>query len=129
VVWNLLLPAGSEGPSLIDQAVTHTGALLGPLRSWRTIVGVAKDAPYSTYNLQEPIDTFVFLPETQSTVFVGSAPTLGEVRSHFLNDVVVRMQPGVKLSDTQVRRAFGTIDPNLPGGSHAKPRRTGIRQF
>jgi DNA invertase Pin-like site-specific DNA recombinase len=25
VVWNLLLPAGSEGPSLIDQAVTHIG--------------------------------------------------------------------------------------------------------
>src|ERR1700739_1235861 len=25
VVWNLLLPAGSEGPSLIDQAVAHIG--------------------------------------------------------------------------------------------------------
>src|ERR1035437_2148724 len=25
VVWNLLLPAGSEGPTLIDQTVTHIG--------------------------------------------------------------------------------------------------------
>ena len=41
MVWNLLLPAGSEGPTLIDQTVTHIGPLLGPLRSWRTVASVA----------------------------------------------------------------------------------------
>src|SRR5262249_21908425 len=31
VVWNLLLQAGSEGPSLIDQTVAHSNSLLAAL--------------------------------------------------------------------------------------------------
>src|SRR5262245_41702940 len=31
VVWSLLLPAGSEGPSLIDQTVAHSNSLLAAL--------------------------------------------------------------------------------------------------
>jgi hypothetical protein len=40
VVWNLLLPAGSEGPTLIDQAVTHIGPSSALLRSWRTVIRI-----------------------------------------------------------------------------------------
>jgi ABC-type antimicrobial peptide transport system permease subunit len=37
-----------------------------------------------------------------------------EVRSHFLHDIVSRMQPGAKLSEEQVRRALAGVDRNLP---------------
>jgi hypothetical protein len=40
--------------------------------------------------------------------------TWGEVRSHFLHDVVIRMHPGVRLQEAQVRRAIAGVDPNLP---------------
>jgi ABC-type antimicrobial peptide transport system permease subunit len=39
---------------------------------------------------------------------------MGEARSHYLHDVVVRMQPGVKLQEAQVRGAIASVDPNLP---------------
>jgi ABC-type antimicrobial peptide transport system permease subunit len=78
------------------------------------VVGVAKDARYLTYNLGKPIGAFAFVPASQFTVFANASYTLGEVRSHFLHDIVIRMQPGVKLQEAQVRRAFAGVDPNMP---------------
>src|SRR5205823_1475178 len=78
------------------------------------IVGVAKDARHLTYGLGEPPVPFFFLPESQSTVFAALGLRAGEVRSHFLHDIIIRMQPGAKLQEEQVRRALAEVDPNLP---------------
>jgi ABC-type antimicrobial peptide transport system permease subunit len=39
---------------------------------------------------------------------------VADVRSHFLNDVVILMQPGAQLPDSEVRRAMAAVDPNMP---------------
>jgi predicted permease len=80
----------------------------------RQIVGVAKDARYLTYGLDQAIGPFVFMPEAQYDVFPNAEITKGDVRTHFLQDVVVRMQPGAKLSDAEVRRTLAAVDPNIP---------------
>jgi predicted permease len=63
------------------------------------VVGVAKDARYLTRNLQQPLDAFVILAESPSVS---------------MRDIVVRMQPGAKLSEAQVRYTLAGIDPDLP---------------
>jgi predicted lysophospholipase L1 biosynthesis ABC-type transport system permease subunit len=78
------------------------------------VVGVARDARYLTNRLEEPVESFFFVPEAQSVVFEDAANRAGEVRSHFLHDIVVRMQPGAKLSEEQVRRTLAGVDPNMP---------------
>ena len=78
------------------------------------IVGVAKDARYLTYNLDQPISPFFFLPESQHDVFPNPAFTAADVRSHYLHEVVLKTQPGARLSDADVRRAVAAVDPNMP---------------
>lgn len=78
------------------------------------IVGVAKDARYLTYNLGNPIGPFFLLPEAQHDVFPNAEFTKGDVRSHFMHDVVVVTKPGASLSDAAARRAIAAVDPNLP---------------
>jgi predicted permease len=78
------------------------------------IVGVAKDARYLTYNLDQPIGPFFFLPEAQHDVFPKAEFTQGDVRAHFLHDIVLVTKPGVTLSITDLRRAMAAVDPNMP---------------
>lgn len=78
------------------------------------VIGVSKDARYLTYSLEKPVGAFFFVPESQSTVFAKAAFNLGEVRSHFLHDIVVRIEAGAKLQEAQVRRAVAAVDPNMP---------------
>jgi predicted permease len=78
------------------------------------IVGVAKDARYLTYNLDQPVGPFFFLPEAQHDVFSNPAFNKGDVRTHFLGDVVVAAKPGAGLSANEVRQAMAAVDPNLP---------------
>jgi hypothetical protein len=60
------------------------------------IVGVAKDARYLPYEMQKPIGPFFFMPESQFSVFSKPSFEMSEARTHYLHDVVVRMQPGVQ---------------------------------
>jgi hypothetical protein len=78
------------------------------------IVGIAKDARYLSYEMDKPVGPMCFAPATQTSVFAEPGFNVGETRSHFLSDIVVRMQPGAKLTDAQVRRALADVDPNLP---------------
>jgi predicted permease len=78
------------------------------------IVGIAKDARYLTYALDHPIGPFFFLPEAQHDVFPNPENTKGDIRSHYLHDVVVKLQPGATLSDPAVRQAIAAVDPNMP---------------
>jgi predicted permease len=78
------------------------------------VIGVVKDARYLTYNLEQPIGPFFFVPESQYTVFPKQSDTLGDIRSHFVHDVVVRMRPGATLSSDMARRAIASVDPKMP---------------
>ena len=65
------------------------------------IIGVAKDARYLTWGLNQPVGPFVFVPASQYTVFPKPSDTVFDVRSHFLNDVVILMQPGANFRTTK----------------------------
>ncbi|MCU1294886.1 MAG: hypothetical protein JWP08_3736, partial [Bryobacterales bacterium] len=53
------------------------------------IVGIAKNARYLTYNLDQPIGPFFILPEAQHDAFPNAAFTRGDLRTHFLGNIVV----------------------------------------
>lgn len=81
------------------------------------VVGVAKDARYLTHNLDQPVGPFFFLPEAQHDVFRTPAYTAGDIRTHFLDDIVITAQPGASLPASEIRRAMASVDPNLPVNS------------
>lgn len=78
------------------------------------IVGVAKDARYLARNFGKPVVPFFFIPESQYDVFPTAANTQGDLRTHFLSDIVIETKPGAHLSSAQLRRAMASVDPNLP---------------
>ncbi len=78
------------------------------------IVGVVKDARYLTYNLEQPIGPLFFLAEPQYSVYSHSELTEGDIRTHFLHDVVIAARPGVTLSDARIRQAIASVDPKIP---------------
>jgi len=78
------------------------------------VVGIVKDARYLTYNLEEPVGAFFFMPEAQYAVFPTADNTKGDVGTHFLDEIVVVTKPGATLSDFEVRRAISEVDSNLP---------------
>lgn len=78
------------------------------------IVGIAKDARISTNNLAEPIGPFMFIPEAQTDKFPTERYTTGDVRSHYLNEIVVALKPGARLSSGDANEAMAAVDPNLP---------------
>jgi predicted permease len=97
-----------------DPIGRHIGrSELGAARQYE-IVGIAQDARYLPYDLDQPIGPFLFLPVSQHDVFPSRTYTEGDTRSHFLHDVVVAMRPGAVLSDAEARRAMAAVDPNLP---------------
>jgi predicted permease len=78
------------------------------------IVGVAKDARYLTYDLDQPIGPFFFMPEAQYDIFPSAAYTKDDMRTHFLQDIVIVTKPGGNLSFSDLRHAMAAVDPNLP---------------
>ncbi len=78
------------------------------------VVGIAKDARYLDYSLDKPISPFFFLPEAQHDPLPNTPGTDSDPGSHFLHDIVVVTQPGVRVSAEQLRQAMASVDPNLP---------------
>jgi len=78
------------------------------------IIGIAKDARYSSINLDKPIDPLFFLPEAQHDFVPNTEGTDSGPGSHFLHDIVIVTQPGTRLSAGQLRQALASVDPNLP---------------
>ena len=74
------------------------------------VVGVVKDTRHLTSSLDKPVPPFYFLPSAQFRV----NSSVGELRSHYMSDIVIRMRPGAILSHEQVRRALASVDPKLP---------------
>ena len=77
------------------------------------IVGVVKDAYYWASDLGKRPSPNIFLPESQHDFRANAA---GEVSpgTHFLNDIVVEVRPGVTLPDNQVRKALASVAADLP---------------
>jgi predicted permease len=78
------------------------------------IVGVAKDARFANYNLDQPIAAFFYLPEAQSTQYGEPGAASTEVRSHYLHDIVIELHPGVTLQEAVLRNTLASVNPNLP---------------
>jgi predicted permease len=78
------------------------------------VIGIAKDARYLTYNLDQPIGPIFFVPEVQYTVFHKPEDTIADLRTHFLHNIVIVKKPGAVLTDLQIRRAIMAADPTLP---------------
>ncbi|HMI53831.1 MAG TPA: ABC transporter permease [Candidatus Saccharimonadales bacterium] len=78
------------------------------------IVGIAKDARISPNDMAEPIGAFMFLPEAQYDVFPTERYTQGDVRSHYLYEIVLKLKPGARLTLGDASEAMATVDPNLP---------------
>jgi predicted permease len=78
------------------------------------IVGIAQDARYKVFDLDEPIGPFFFLPEAQHDFLPNAESTDAHPGSHFLHDVVVVTRPGASPPFTHLRQAMASVDPNLP---------------
>jgi ABC-type antimicrobial peptide transport system permease subunit len=72
------------------------------------VVGVAKDARYLTFNLDQPVGPFFFLPEAQAEY------TQTNLGSLFLHDIVILTRPGANLPIAGVRQAMASVDPGMP---------------
>jgi predicted permease len=93
------------------------------------VVGVAKDAEYLTYTLGQPPRPFFFLPEVQHDVFPNPQLTKGDIRAHFLYDIVIATKPGVHLSVEEVKKTIASVDPNMPVNSIHTMREQVAEQF
>ncbi len=72
VVWNLLLQAGSEGPTLISCAVTHTLYILKCARgALAGFYSFHKDGSNTRYgHIKEKTESFLTLPLNALNLFV-----------------------------------------------------------
>jgi predicted permease len=86
---------------------------LGSEREYE-VVGIAKDARYLTFKLDQPIGPFFFLPEAQHDFPPKAGSADANPGSHFMHDIVLVTNPGASLSIAQVRQAMASVDPNLP---------------
>ena len=100
-----------KGEEPIGRYFGHHGA--GTEREYE-IVGVARDARYFNWDLDEPIGPFFFLPESQHDVGTTTPPTDRNPGSHYLRDIVIAVHPGAPLSVPTVRDALASVDPSLP---------------
>jgi ABC-type antimicrobial peptide transport system permease subunit len=86
---------------------------LGTSRQYE-IVGVAKDARYLGFGLGKPVSPFFFLPEAQHDFPPKGGSKEVSAGSHFLHDIVIVTKSGASVSESQLRRAMASVDPNLP---------------
>lgn len=77
------------------------------------IVGVAADARYLTEDMKEKVRQMFFLPEAQSVVYAEPNEENGEVRSHYLQNIVLWASGTHAQLGEDARRALADVDPNL----------------
>jgi predicted permease len=96
-----------------DPIGKHFGRLgIGSERQYE-IIGIAKDARYLSFNFGKPVAPFFFQPEVQHDIDPKTGlPAIDP--SHFLQDIVIVTQPGVRPPIAQIRQAMASVDPSLP---------------
>ena len=77
------------------------------------IVGVVRDIRYMTWGLKEPIRPMYWLPEAQFTQYDDPAYVAGDAGSHFLSNIVIWAPGDPPGMEDRVRKALGSVDPNL----------------
>jgi predicted permease len=90
-----------------DPIGKHFGREPGASREFE-VVGIAKDARYLTYKLDQPIFPFFFLPEPQAEYEKGNLGSL------FLSEIVILTRPGYSLPVARLSQAMASVDPNIP---------------
>ena len=78
------------------------------------IVGIARDARYFNWDLDQPVGPFFYLPESQHDFSTTPPPTDLNPGSHFLRDIVIAAKPAVQISPDTLRDAMASVDPSLP---------------
>ncbi|SPE35758.1 conserved membrane hypothetical protein [Candidatus Sulfopaludibacter sp. SbA3] len=91
-----------------DPIGRHFSSNAGASRPSVVVVGVARDARYLPYTLDQHMRPAFFLPESQADY---AQHNLGSL---FLNDIVIRTSPGASVPMAQLRQAMAAVDPNLP---------------
>jgi predicted permease len=77
------------------------------------IVGVVRDMRYMTYDYKDPIRPMYWLPEAQTVKYDEPEYTSGEIWGHYLYNIVVWAPGNPPGMEDKVRKALGSVDPNL----------------
>jgi len=77
------------------------------------IVGVVRDMRYMPWDYKDPIRPMFWVPETQNLKYDDPQFAVGELFSHFLYNIVIWAPGNPPGFETEVRKAFASIDPNL----------------
>jgi predicted permease len=77
------------------------------------IVGVVRDLRYMTWDYNEPVKPMFWVPETQTVKYDDPVFSTGDLFSHFLYNIVIWAPTNPPGLETEVRKAFVSIDPNL----------------
>jgi putative ABC transport system permease protein len=77
------------------------------------IVGVVKDMRYMTYDYKDPIRPMYWLPEAQTVKYDEPEYASGEIWGHYLYNIVVWAPGNPPGMEDKVRKALGSVDPNL----------------
>lgn len=77
------------------------------------IVGVVRDMRYMTWDYKEPIRPMFWVPETQNMKYDDPTFSTGDLFSHFLYNIVIWAPSNPHGIETEVRKAFVSVDPNL----------------
>ena len=77
------------------------------------IVGIIEDAKY--FNPEDPAPPMFFLPLTQAVPYDDDpAENTLEIRTLYPQELDLHVIPGARLSEAEIRRTLGTVDPILP---------------
>jgi putative ABC transport system permease protein len=77
------------------------------------IVGVTNDIRYMTYQYKKAVRPMFWVPEAQTVQYDDSAFMSGEIWSHYLYNIVLWAPGNPSDMEQRVRKALGSVDPNL----------------
>jgi predicted permease len=91
----------------------HFGLDVPELANTFRIVGVVRDAKFAGWGLERPARPMFYVPLTQNVAYTNELMKKLELRSHFIQGImlVTNLSPGVL--EPQLNRMLAEIDPNL----------------
>ena len=91
----------------------HFGLDVPELANTFRIVGVVRDAKFAGWGLERPARPMFYVPLTQNVAYTNELMKKLELRSHFIQGImlVTNLSPGVL--EPQLNRLLAEIDPNL----------------
>jgi len=77
------------------------------------IVGVVADSRFTSFDMKDPQRPMFFMPENQSIHYDRQDKINGEIRSHYLTQIILWAPGRHATLEMHVRNALAEIDPNL----------------